>query len=372
MLFLILLALVAVWLLPGRPKTKGRNPIGSFDLFCSPRDDSAANIECEPLWECDRIFSRMLSVIGQARRSVRLRMYIIDDDGLGRCFERVLADCAVRGVEVRVACDGYGCRWSRLTLLRRLQKAGVEVQISGGWSDCRNHRKMLIVDDKLAFVGGANIARRYVQGWQDMAVEIRDDGVKPIVTLFDSEWRGGTSPIFRQGRVSLLTEQMLLPMYVQLMQRARRRILIVTPYFVPPTELLDVLNQAVRRGVDVGVLLPARSDVRMVQWASESYVEGLLAEGVGVWLYGERFNHAKCIVVDDVAIVGSANFDYRSLCRNLELMVAFADATFAQKCADEFTQMARKSYCPTLDEWQQRPLKHTLFEKITTPLHPLL
>ena len=371
MLFLILLlAVIVMSLLPSRRQNEGRNPSG-FDLFYLR--GTTRRPDCESLWGCDVVFARMLRALDGARRSVRLEMYIFDDDSLGRCFERALSACLKRGVDVAIVCDGYGCRWSRMTLLRRLQGEGAEVRISGGRFDRRNHRKMLIVDEMVAFVGGANIARRYVRGWYDMALVVRGDGVAELVELFESD-RCNLPYCCRlaSGGVNVLTERELPMLYESLLRSAKDRIVVVSPYFVPPTTLFKELIEAHKRGVVVEVMLPMQSDSRWVQRASESFVERLLVADVAVWHYQAGFNHAKFLVIDDVVVVGSANFDYRSLSRNLEVMIAFSSSELSAEFAEEFSQMSLKSHRLTREEWSHRPFWRKLSEKMSQPLHRLL
>ena len=372
MLFLILLlAVIVIPLLPSRQTTKGRNPQRGFDLFSLQKE--APRLDCEPLWGCDVVFARMLRALEGAQYSVRLEMYIFDDDSLGRCFERALSACLKRGVGVVIVCDGYGCRWSRMTLLHRLQMEGAEVRVSGGLSDRRNHRKMLIVDETVAFVGGANIARRYVRGWYDMALVVRGEVVAELVELFEADrynlpYRYNPTT----ACVNVFTERELPALYEHLLQGAKRRIIVVTPYFVPPTTLLEELLAAQSRGVEVAVMLPVQGDSRWVQRASESYVERLLVAGVAVWLYRAGFNHAKFIVADDVTVVGSANFDYRSLSRNLEVMMTVTSPELSAEFAEEFLRMCQKSHRLTREEWTHRPFWRKLSEKMSSPLHHLL
>ena len=214
-------------------RVSNRNFERGFDYFFAQTEGAPTN-EVTLLADCRRVFERMLSRVMTARQRVWLQMYVFDDDALGRCFER--------GVDVRVLCDGYGCRRSRLTLMRRLRREGVRVAVDGfrwgEWPDCRNHRKMLVADD-VAVVGGVNIAVRYLRSWRDVCVEIGDGSVERFARLFLTDWHRACGEVLEPatecdksasvGCVARNTEEV----FVRLVERTRRRVLLSTPYLVP-------------------------------------------------------------------------------------------------------------------------------------------
>ena len=326
---------------------------------------------------CGESVERMLEAISAARTRVWLQMYIFDDDALGRQFERALARCAARGVEVRVLCDGYGCRHSRHTLLRRLQKCGVRTELwnapKGVRADCRNHRKILITDN-IAFVGGANIAVRYLRHWRDVCIEIRGESVAMFERVFAEDWAevcgeklpvGSVPPnpavgiVFRPSEMELTVAQMI--------EGAERRVLVSTPYLIPTARVERALAERAAAGVKVQVLIPLRSDTPLTGTASMGCARRLMRWGVEVWLYTEGFNHAKVIVCDHCALLGSMNLDYRSLGRNREVMALLRGATtesvvtdFEQALAHARPAEANRSLFSRAAEW------------ILRPLHPLL
>lgn len=347
-----------------------RNFGRGFDYFF---DHTPPHPEATLLAGCSKSFERMLEAISAARTKVWLLMYIFDDDALGRRFERALAECAMRGVEVRVLCDGYGCRHSRHTLLRRLQKSGVRMALwnapKSARADCRNHRKILITDD-IAFVGGVNIAVRYLHHWRDACVEIRGESVTQLERVFVEDWTEvcgeklplGSAPPNPTVGIVYRPEEMEEAV-VQLIKHSVRRVLVSTPYLIPTARVERALTERAAAGVKVQILIPHRSDTPLTGIASMGCARRLMRWGVEVWLYAEGFNHAKVIVCDHCAMLGSMNLDYRSLGRNREVMTLLTGAT-AELVAEDFEQalaLARRaevhaSLFSRAAEWILRPL----------------
>ena len=326
---------------------------------------------------CGESFERMLEAIESARTKVWLQMYIFDDDTLGRQFERALARCAARGVEVRVLCDGYGCRYSRHTLLRRLRKCGVQTELwsapKGVRADCRNHRKVLITDD-IAFVGGANIAVRYLRHWRDVCAEIQGESVALFERVFAEDWAEACGELLPLGGVLpnpavgiVYRPEEMEQAVVQMIERAERRVLVSTPYLIPTVRVERALTERAAAGVKVQVLIPLQSDTPLTGTASMGCARRLMRRGVEVWLYAQGFNHAKVIVCDHCALLGSMNLDYRSLGRNREVMARLTGAT-AERVAADFES--------ALTHARPAEAHASLFSRaaewILRPLHPLL
>ena len=380
MLIAIAMLLVALllWIRDAARSNKGRSPEWSFDLlFWLNRE-----VDGRLVVGCQSVFDGMIRLIEGARRSVCLEMYIVEDDYVGRRFERALVERAAEGVDVRVLCDGYGCRAARRTILRRMARGGVKVlfypPLLTRCLDARNHRKLLVVDGFEGYVGGVNIARRYVEGWRDVALYLRGDDVTHIAGLFEEDWCAAQGQRVERALIraslgsQLFTERELRHLYCELLEHASSRVLVSTPYFVPPRELLYALCSTAERGVRVVVLLSEWCDSRVVGAASRAYIPKLLRSGVEVWLYGRGFNHAKCLVVDDVAIVGSANFDYRSMRRNLEAMVVVRGGECLSALCEDFCSALADSRRVSAEEWRSRPLSCRVVEMLTLPLRRLL
>lgn len=322
---------------------------------------------------CNEIFERMLEAISAARTRVWLLMYIFDDDALGGLFESALAECAARDVEVRVLCDGYGCRHSRHSLLRRLRTKGVRVALwnapRGVGADCRNHRKILITDN-IAFVGGVNIAVRYLRHWRDVCVEIRGESVAQFERVFAEDWAeacGEKLPTqnapFNPSIGIVYRPEDMEKAVVRMIERARRRVFVSTPYLIPTAQVERALAERAAAGVKVQILIPLRSDTPLTGAASMGCARKLMRWGVEVWLYTKGFNHAKVIVGDHCAMLGSMNCDHRSLGRNREVMALMRGA-IAERVAEDFEQALGHSRRAELDdspfcraaEWFLRPL----------------
>ncbi len=301
-------------------------------------------------------------VIGAASRTLDVCTFILGRDALGQAIGDALIDKAHAGVRVRLLLDGIG-RWlGRPPDLRRLSAAGVEVAIFvpvihsplRGRLNLRNHRKMVIADGERLWTGGRNLAAGYFDGgdggWRDLTFACAGPLVEAASALFARDWAfatGAPVPGDVPGTGAQVPEPLaqlvptgpdqvddtVLSMIVTAAFRARRRIVAVTPYFVPDESLLGALALAARRGVVVDLLIPARSNHRMADIARHRALRDLDRAGGHVHLL-PRMIHAKCLVADDtIAFAGSANLDARSLYLNYEMMIAFYAAPDVRRFA---------------------------------------
>jgi len=291
--------------------------------------------------EGDVLFDAMLSDIREARQRVWLESYIFATDEIGRIFVEELAECAARGVDVLVRVDAVGSQWGFSgSSARRLGGSGAHLKWWQPWHwqrprvfQRRNHRKLLIVDERVAYLGGFNISAvssRRFRGparWRDTHVRLRGPIVTEAAAAFaafskgEADWSGDeTRPVYmasNHGRHCRYQWRCLLE---RKFCEARERIWLTTPYFVPDSMTQRNLCAAAVRGVDARILVPAKSDVRLVQWAGRASYSKLLRSGVRIFEYQPRTLHAKTLLVDhDWATVGTANFDYRSFFINYEL-----------------------------------------------------
>ena len=318
------------------------------------------------------------STIDSATQSIDLCTFIIGRDAVGHAlFERLIAK-ARAGVKVRLMLDGLGRLMRSHPGLRPLRAAGVELTLFvpplhsplKGRTNLRDHRKMLIADAALdtrrLWCGGRNLAGEYFEGtpgmpaWHDLSFDLRGDFVGQASALFEHDWqfangrrnrrlrgRGhGTelaaTPEHADGGAQLIAsgpdqiDDTVYSLLVTAAYRARRRIALITPYFVPDAALLTALCLAARRGVQVDLLLPARSNHRMSDVARRRALRTLAAAGGRLWVVPHML-HAKLAVIDDtLALAGSTNLDSRSLFLNYELMVAFHDREAVQRFASWF------------------------------------
>jgi cardiolipin synthase A/B len=302
-------------------------------------------------------FPRMLRAIEDATASIWLSTYIFQSDPVGRQFVQALAAANRRGVQVRVLIDGVGEWYSWPHVVPMLRRAGVSARrflpprlLPPSFSlNCRNHRKILVVDGVLAFMGGMNLGGREVSGtsgsgMSDLHFALRGPVVTQLAQTFAEDWAFAAgerlsapppqpasgpsiSRVITGGPDQDLDK--LLLVILGALSSARRCVQIMTPYFIPPQELVAALQTAALRGVQVSVVLPERSNLRYVDWATLHWLPALVARGVRVHLRRQAFSHAKLFVVDgSYAHIGSVNVDTRSLRLNFEVAVEVYDPIF--------------------------------------------
>ena len=338
--------------------------------------------------EGDNLYAAMTDALAAARQSVRLESYIFADDEIGNWFARALAECAGRGVQVRLHLDAAGSLfWGSRRLFRELAGAGVKVRWFHRWSwrrpmryNRRLHHKLLVIDRSLAFVGGFNIhrqsSRRVVgeQRWRDTHVSIDGPLAAVAADLFDTFWRGGELDMQDEDRV---LSSMLIPnrsraerrdlreVYTDAFARAGSRVYLTTPYFVPDRKTRRHLTAAAARGVDVRLLVPAKSDVPIAQWAARAAYAGLLDGGVRIYEYTPRMLHAKTVVMDgNWATIGTANLDYRSFFLNQELTLVSRNAELCRSLEEQFLEDLGKAEEITASMWPRRRWMGRLLELI--------
>lgn len=349
----------------------------------------------------DEYFSDILREITQARKSIEFETYIYDDDAVGREFENALIDAAHRGVHVRLLVDGIGAgSW----ISRRafgLQHSGVEVRVyhpvrltnlfrrlmvflglrrrTASQStkllsrlNRRDHRKTVVVDETKAWVGSLNISAVHSErhsgllAWRDTGIRVEGPGLAEIRFGFDYAWArshdlGGRRhwsesllrtgrQLPRQNRTGLVRSNFTVLLrrqgYLEFLKRidlARERIWITNAYLAPSSPIIRRLNRARRRGVDVRLLVPRKSDVFFMPWVATSYYAEMLKEGVRIYEYLPRFLHAKSILIDDWATVGSSNLNRRSLLRDFEIDIVISGARELKRLEEIFPQDLKHS-----------------------------
>ncbi len=323
--------------------------------------------EVEPLVDGDAAYPAMLAAIAGARETVALATYIFDRGTVADRFVAALADAVTRGVEVRVLIDGVGARYSRPPIVRTLRHHGITVHeflrsafpFSHPYFNLRNHRKLMIVDGAVGFCGGLNIrdgcllSLGTANPTQDVHFRFRGPVVRQMMSAFAFDWQFSSGealtddlwlpplppqpdagPVLARGIPDGPDEdfEALLFTFLGAIAQARQRIRIVTPYFLPDKPLIDALKVAALRGVAVEILLPSRSNLRTVQWAQNAQLGQVLRGGCKVYLTPPPFDHTKLFSVDGQwALVGSANWDPRSLRLNFEYGVECYDQALAAR-----------------------------------------
>jgi cardiolipin synthase A/B len=348
----------------------------------------------ESLENGENAFPPMLAAIAAAHATVWLATYIFETDPVGRQFITALAAAAARGVQVRVLVDGVGEWYSWPHAVAELRRAGVRAarflpprllppRLS---LNMRNHRKLLLVDGKVGFLGGMNIGGREVgkQGGRRMAdlhFKVRGPVLQQLGEAFRIDWQFASRETLSVPEAPeacgaclcrVITEgpdednDKLVSVMMGAVSLAREQLLIMTPYFIPPPELSSALQSAALRGVDVTVVLPERSNLRYVDWACRRWLQPLVERGVRVMLQPAPFAHTKLLVMDgSYAQIGSANLDPRSLRLNFEIALELYDAATCRRLgqyiieARDRSQLLSAAMLQGLGRWAR--LRNSLF-----------
>lgn len=351
-------------------------------------------------------FDALLEAIERAEHHIHLQYYIIDNDEVGRRVRDALIRRAREGIEVRVLYDDVGSRAVRKGFFDEMEQAGIEVceflhvQFPRFTSkvNYRNHRKVVIIDGRVALFGGMNIADRYCEGtrqlgpWRDNHFRVEGGGVAGLQFAFLNDWYATTrqrltaaekyytaTPLRANNVMQVLTGGPLgrwrtLQQAVALaVARAKERIRIQTPYYLPSETLNNALQTAALAGIEVELMLPARSDSKVVDLAVHSYLDDMVRAGVKVLFYTAGFLHAKTVLIDDeLTIIGSANLDFRSFEHNFELNGFLYDRDFTARMHRLYDEDAVRCHCLTAAEWFRRPRLRRMAESVMRLFSPLL
>jgi cardiolipin synthase A/B len=371
----------------------------SLDTFGNVMVDGNS---AELLINGDQIFPAMLQAIRGARHTVNLESYIFSDDQAGRMFADAMIDAVRRGVEVRLLVDGEGGRAG--ALFGVMKKAGVKAYIYHPvrpWSlyriGQRTHRKILVVDGSVCFTGGLGIEARWLgnarnpKEWRDTQVRVTGPVVGQMQAIFSEDWTYTSGEVLAgepfyppleptgslpaqaikvsRGDSSSLAEML----YFVAIQSASRSIHVQNAYFLPDRQVRSALVRAVRRGVDVRIMVPGRHiDVPPVRLASRLEYGEMLAAGVKVYEYSDTMLHCKTAVVDGIfSTIGSINFDARSMRTNAEESMAFYDRGFGSRMEEVFDQDIKHCHQVTYAEWQRRSLHARVLEIVSWFFEPL-
>lgn len=354
----------------------------------------------------EETFPDLLETIRAAKHHIHVEYYIVEDDEVGRAFRDALIEKAKSGVSVKFIYDDVGSTSLKRKFLRPLREAGVEVHafmpvffpLLTSKANFRDHRKIVIVDGETGYLGGINISARYTNVhsdrtyWRDTHLKIVGDAVKVLQLNFLLMWKFVEKRIpeivpeyFPEVEVDdvCMTQvaasgpdsdwaNIMSAMFTAI-NTAREEVLITTPYLIPNDEMLMAIQTAALSGVDVKVILPAKSDSLIVQWAVMSYVKELLQAGVKVYLYEKGFIHAKTMVVDDrLCTVGTTNMDYRSFDINFEVNAFLYDAELTAELRDDFYRDLEDCSQITLERWEKRRLRRRIMESAARIFAPLL
>ncbi|MBX5482822.1 MAG: cardiolipin synthase ClsB [Myxococcaceae bacterium] len=341
-------------------------------------------------------FPEMLDAIRAARRKIRLEVYMFIDDAVGALFARALAEAAARGVQVKVLYDWLGSLPTRRAFFRRLRAEGVDVRAFKplnfargiGALIRRDHRKILVVDGEVAFVGGINLAAQWAPrgrgqggGWRDDVMKIEGPAALTLERLFCASWRmEAHKRLYRYRRrsarrrllqpgdanaVILSSRRAIHRAYLRAIEHARRSVMIANAYFLPDGRLMRALRQAAQRGVSVQLILAGKSDHPWVKWATRALYDRMLGWGVQIYEWYDGVLHSKTAVVDGTwGTVGSFNLEPMSRRFNYEANLVFTDPRWGAALQRSFLEDSRLCRRITRDVWTKRPWWHRVIERL--------
>ncbi|MFB6893405.1 phosphatidylserine/phosphatidylglycerophosphate/cardiolipin synthase family protein [Kitasatospora sp. NPDC056327] len=359
-----------------------------------------------PLRNGDEIFPAMLEAVNGARRTVDLMTFVYWRGDIARRFAHALARKASEGLRVRLLLDGFGSRLIEPGLIDLMEQAGVRiswfrrpVRLSPFKQNHRCHRKVLVVDGRIAFTGGVGIAEewcgdaRHPGEWRDTHVRVVGPAVDGIAAAFAQNWAecapgtlydgadrfedheqpGGAVVQVVRGSAAVGWQDLQTLMRV-VISSAEHRLRVATAYFAPDDYFVDLLCQAARRGVTVELLVPGRhTDKRVCQLAGERHFGRMMACGVTVWQYEPTMMHAKVLTLDGtMSVIGSANFNRRSLDHDEEVVLAVVDEEFTARLDQDFDRDLTRSEALTPSRWHRRGPARRAMEAATAPIRHFL
>ncbi|MBQ4344843.1 MAG: cardiolipin synthase [Muribaculaceae bacterium] len=350
-------------------------------------------------------FNAFESDLKSAQKFINLQYYIIEDDEIGNRIADILVERAKAGVEVRVIYDHVGSFKTKRRYFRRLEEAGVMAHpffkvtfpSFGAKLNWRNHRKLCVIDGRIGYIGGMNIADRYIKGtkygvWRDCHLRVTGAAIEALQFSFAVDWSfmGQSLPdepqlvdadslgsgnvgiqLVSSGPTSQWSNIALL--FLKAIGNAKKSIWIQTPYFLPTESLLKALQSAALSKVDVRIMIPRNSDSILLRYASFSYIQECLNAGIKIYLYDAGMLHSKTIVIDEeFATIGSTNFDFRSFEHNFEANMFIYSREINQQMREVFNEDMKKSIRVASSRWRHRNWKEKTLESILRPLSPIL
>jgi len=349
-------------------------------------------------------FEALFEEIRKAKKHIHLQYYIFMDDEIGNKTKDILIEKAREGVEVRVLYDAMGSWGAKSSFFKSMEMEGIQVEpflkvafpIFTSRVNYRNHRKVVVIDGEVGFMGGMNIADRYIKGvkhgiWRDSHFKVEGKGVHGLQTSFIIDWYATKNELLVANKYF----PALVPQGESLMQiatsgptgefkqihqgifhaitNAKEYIYIQTPYLIPTDALMLALQTAALSGVDVRIMIPEKSDTTFVQIASMSFIKDFLEARVKICLFKDGFVHSKLMVIDDnLTITGSANMDVRSFEHNFEIDAFIYDRETTLRAKEIFMDDLACSRFVDLEEWNKRPLQKRLAESFLRLFTPLL
>jgi cardiolipin synthase len=345
-----------------------------------------------------------LTYIAGARHHIHLQYYIFEADKIGYQVKEALIKKVREGVEVRVLYDDVGSWSARKRFFKEMETAGIEIHailkvvfpILTSKVNYRNHRKVVVIDGRIGYMGGMNIADRYVTGnrigtWRDTHFKMTGPGVYGLQSSFILDWYATSNqlikgdPYYRVLQKSDDTKMQivmsgpaarwrtLMQAFIFCISNAKKYIYIQTPYFLPTEALNLALEMAALGGIDVRLMIPKFSDTKSARLATCSYVDKMLKAGVKFYFYTQGFLHSKLLLVDDkICCFGSSNFDFRSFEHNFEINAFVYQEVFALKMKAMFIHDMKDCELIPYIVWRKRPITQRLLESFMRLFAPLL
>lgn len=390
--------------------TDGHRNLSRF-IFNTSDSPLTADNEAELLLNGEEKFPALLQALKSAKSHIHVEYYIYKDDATGGEIADVLVQKAREGVEVRFMYDDFGSRGLSKPFIKRPEEAGAQTApfykvtryALANRLNYRNHRKIIVIDGKTSFVGGINITDKYRNDtkapdglyWRDMHLMLKGAATLYLQYLFLCDWNFCSKNKLVFGETYFPAQQIsdapggdlvqiapsgpdsVLPVIfyslLQAISLAKKSIWITSSYFIPGESLMNALIIAAQSGTEVKLLIPGVSDSKIVDAAARSYYTVLLQNGVRIFRYNKGFVHAKTMVVDDnLAVVGSANMDYRSFDLNFEVNAMLYGKTTAGKLKAAFTEDLKGAKEIDAAVWLNRPKHLRIWEKFVRLIAPLL
>lgn len=350
-------------------------------------------------------FAEIKKQLLAAKEFIHIEYYIIDDDTIGNEIADILIQKAQEGVEVRLIFDAVGSWSLTKRFIKRLTTAGVEVKpflpvvfpIFTSHVNYRNHRKIIVIDGETSFVGGINIADRYLNGtkklgaWRDTHLMLQGGTTLALQSIFANDWFFVSGQMLDNPNYTPAPEQeqgcavqiassgpdsewaSIMNAFFSAITKAKHHIYISTPYFVPGSPILTAVKVAAMSGVDVRIMLPKVPDSKLIYYATRSYISELLEAGVKVFFYKPGFNHSKIMMTDSsFATIGTANMDIRSFEQNYEVAAMIYNTEVAMQLESRFLKDLKEADRIHLNEWEKRGKRQNLYEGFARLLSPML
>lgn len=360
--------------------------------------------DIEIFTDCGKLFEQFKRDIANAKKYINIQFYIFEDDRLGHEIKDLLVAKAAEGVKVRVIYDHVGSFKAKESFFAGMREMGVEAlpfmkvtfpQLATriNW---RNHRKISIIDGEFGYIGGMNVADRYVDGlgfgpWRDTHLRVKGPAVAGLQYNFAVDWNFMGQPLLTDNvkqwevrdddevGVQLVSSGPtsrwgnILMLFLKTIGNAKKRVYIQTPYFLPTESLLKALQAAALAKVDVRIMIPRKSDSAMLRLASFSYVSECIKAGIKIYLYNKGMLHAKTLLVDDeFCTTGSTNFDFRSFEHNFECNILMYSQSVNKRMADIFLADQRDCLRILPNVWRKRPVIEKVCESVVRLLSPVL